>query len=283
MLKAAFIDPIVKAALKEDIGSKDITTMSIIPKTLKIKADIEAKETGILCGVEVAERVFRLVDDSCRFLPAGKDGDVLEKGREIAYIEGPAASILIAERTALNFLSHLSGIATKTRAFVDKIRGTNAVILDTRKTTPGLRVMEKYAVHVGGGKNHRFGLFDQVLIKDNHLRILQKRSISDVVADVKRQVLKKTIVGIEVKNLMEFQAALKTPVDYILLDNMQPETIRGAVNMRKRVGSKVLLEVSGGINIDNVLEYAQTGVDRISVGGLTHSVKAVDIALDIVG
>lgn len=283
MLKPAYIDPIVKIALKEDIGVKDITTTAIIPKTRMIRADIEAKESGILCGVEVAERVFRLVDENCRFLPTAKDGDTLERGREIAYIEGPAASILIAERTALNFLSHLSGVATKTRAFVDKIKGTGAVILDTRKTTPGLRIIEKYAVHIGGAKNHRFGLYDQVLIKDNHLRILQKRSITDIVSEVRKSVLKKTVVGIEVKNLLEFQAALKAPVDYILLDNMQPETIRGAVNMKKRIGSTMQLEVSGGINLDTVLEYAQTGIDRISVGCLTHSVKAIDIALDIVG
>ena len=283
MLKTAFIDPIVKIALHEDIGAGDITTLNVIPRTLHIKAAIIAGQKGILCGVSVAERVFRLADENLRYLPAAKDGDVLERGREIAYIEGSAQHILSAERTALNFISHLSGVATKTRTFVDKIKGTGARILDTRKTTPGLRILEKYAVSVGGGKNHRFGLYDQVLIKDNHLLIMRKRSIPDIVADVRKSVLKKTVIGVEVKNLMEFQAALKSSADYILLDNMQPETVRGAVNLKKRQNSKIELEVSGGVTIDTVLEYAQTGVERISIGALTHSVQAIDISLDIVG
>lgn len=283
MLKTAFIDPIVKIALHEDIGANDITTHNVVPKPLHIKAAVIAGQKGVLCGVSVAERVFRLVDENLRYLPAAKDGDILERGREIAYIEGSAQHILSAERTALNFISHLSGIATKTRAFVDKIKGSGARILDTRKTTPGLRILEKYAVSVGGGKNHRFGLYDQVLIKDNHLLIMRKRSIPDIVADVRKAVLKKTVIGVEVKNLMEFQAALKSSADYILLDNMQPETVRGAVNLKKRQNSKIELEVSGGVNIDNVLEYAQTGVERISIGALTHSVQAIDISLDIVG
>lgn len=283
MLKPAYIDPIVKTALHEDIGASDVTSHTLIPKNLHIKAAIIAQQAGILCGVTVAERVFRLADESCRYLPAAKDGEVLERGREIAYIEGPAAHILTAERTALNFLSHLSGISTKTRAFVDRVKGTGARILDTRKTTPGLRILEKYAVSVGGGKNHRFGLYDQALIKDNHLLIMRKRSISELVTELRKNVLKKTVIGVEVKNLMEFQAALKSQADYILLDNMQPETIRGAVNLKKRLGSKIELEVSGGVNLDNVLEYAQTGVERISIGALTHTVAAVDISLDIVG
>ena len=282
MLNTEAVDSILKAALNEDVGRKDITTSAIIPKNLHIKADIEFKEKGVLCGIDIAERVFRLVDENLRFLPVAVDGEVMEKGREIAYIEGLATSILVAERTALNFVSHLSGIATKTREFVDKIKGTQAKILDTRKTTPSLRVLEKYAVTVGGGKNHRFGLYDQVLIKDNHLRVLRQESIADIIDQAKREVLKKTIVGVEVKNLKELGEALKSKADFILLDNMTVEAVRDAVALRKKMGIKIELEVSGRVNLDNVREYAQTGVERISVGSITHGAPSLDVSLDIV-
>ena len=278
-----FEDLLIKAALKEDVGSKDITTSAIIPKQLKIKADIQFKEPGVLCGIEIAERTFRLLDENLRFLPTAKDGEWIEKNREVAYIEGPAASVLAGERTALNFLGFLSGIATQTRAFVDKVKGTNAKILDTRKTTPTLRALEKYAVLTGGGVNHRQGLYDEALIKDNHLRILRKQPLEQIVAVVKQSVLKKTVVGIEVKNLAELKEALKTKADYILLDNMTPETVREAVNLRKRMESGIAFEVSGGIRLDNVHDYAQIGVERISVGSLTHSAPSIDVSLDIVG
>lgn len=282
MLKTILIDPILKTALNEDVGPKDITTSSLIPRNLNIKADIEFKEPGVLCGIEVAERVFRLVDQNVRFLPTAKDGEWIEKNREIAYIEGSGASILIAERVALNFLSRLSGIATKTRFMTEKIKGTSARLLDTRKTTPTLRILEKYAVHIGGGTNHRFGLFDQALIKDNHLRILRKMSIPDIVNELKKEVLKKTIIGIEVKNLMELKEALKTKVNYILLDNMSVEMVREAVQLRKKMGSSVEFEVSGGINADTIRSYAETGVERISAGCLTQGTPAIDVSLDIV-
>ena len=283
MLKTNWIDPIVKNALREDVGSKDITTSSIIPKNLSIKADIEFKQKGVLCGIEIAERVFRLVDENLRFLPVAKDGEWIEKSREVAYIEGSASSILIAERTALNFLSRLSGVATITKMFVDQVKGTPAKILDTRKTTPGLRVLEKYAVATGGGTNHRFGLYDQVLIKDNHLRILRKTPLVDIVATAKGNTLKKTIVGVEVKNLLELKEALKSKANYILLDNMSVENVREAFLLRKKLGGKIELEVSGGITLDNVKDYAQVGVERISVGLLTHASPSIDISLDIVG
>lgn len=283
MLQTNQIDPIVKLALREDVGPKDITTSSIIPQNLKIRADIEFKQPGVLCGLGIAERVFRLVDENLRFLPVARDGERIEKKREVAYIEGSAASILIAERTALNFLGHLSGIATRTREFVDKVKNTQVNILDTRKTTPGLRLFEKYAVATGGGTNHRMGLYDQAMIKDNHLRILRKESISSAVSRLKQNILRRTIIGVEVKNLMELKEAFKTPADYILLDNMTVEMVREAVNLRKRVGSKILFEVSGGITLDNVLSYAQTGVERISVGALTHNAPSIDVSLDIVG
>ena len=283
MLKTEWIDPIVKAALREDIGVRDITSIALIPRNMTVKADIEFKQKGVLCGIEVAERVFRLVDEDLRFLPVAKDGEVIEKGREIAYIEGSGLSVLVAERVALNFLSHLSGIATLTREFTEKVKSTPARILDTRKTTPNLRAFEKYAVRTGGGTNHRFGLYDQVLIKDNHLRILRKEPLIEIVNRAKRAALKKTLVGVEVKNLMELAEALKSKADYILLDNMPLEDVREAVEMRNKAGVKMEFEVSGGIQLDNVLSYAQTGVERISVGKLTHGAPSVDISLDIVG
>ena len=283
MLRANVTDLIVKLALREDVGSRDVTTSSIIPKNAHVKAEIEAKASGVLCGIEIAELVFRYVDENVRFLPVGKDGDALEPGQEIAYIEGSAASVLIAERTALNFMSHLSGIATLTRQFVDKVKGTPAKILDTRKTTPNLRILEKYAVKTGGGTNHRAGLFDQVLIKDNHLKILRNEKIVDIVATAKRTVQKSMPVGIEIKNLKELEEALKTKADYILLDNMKPEMVKQCLQLRAQAGKKIPFEVSGGINLDNVRSYAELGVERISIGGLTHTAPALDISLDIVG
>ncbi len=283
MLNPELIDPIIRAALREDIGRKDITTSAVIPKNLAIKADIEFKERGVLCGLDITEQVFRIVDSNLRFLPVAKDGEPIEAGREVAYMEGLAASILVGERTALNLLSHLSGIATKTREYVDKVKGTQVRILDTRKTTPGLRVLEKYAVKTGGGQNHRLGLYDQVLIKDNHLRILRKEALIDIVALARRSVQKKTVIGVEVINIMEAAEALKSKADYILLDNMPVEEVRECVALRKSIGSKIEFEVSGGVTLDNVQPYAQTGVERISVGALTHSFKATDVSLNIVG
>ncbi len=283
MLRTNVIDLIVKLALREDVGSRDVTTSAVIPKNTPIKAEIEAKAAGILCGIEIAELVFRYVDENLRFLPVLKDGAAMEPGQEIAYIEGNAASILIAERTALNFLTHLSGIATFTRRFVDRVKGTRAQILDTRKTTPNLRVLEKYAVKTGGGTNHRAGLYDQILIKDNHLNILRNEKIVDIIARAKASALKNMPVGIEVKNLKELAEALKGKPSYILLDNMPPEMIKQCIRARTEASSKIPFEVSGGVNFENVRSYADLGVERISIGALTHAAPALDISLDIVG
>ena len=282
MLKPAYIDPYVKAALREDIGAKDLTTSALLLKSTHAKADIEFKKKGVVCGIDIIERAFRLIDEDLRFLPVAKDGEVAEPGREVAYIEGSAASILTAERTALNFLGRLSGIATLTREFVEKIKGTSAKIYDTRKTTPNLRILEKYAVHIGGAENHRFGLYDQVLIKDNHLKVLRREALNDIIARARRDVLKKTVLGVEVKNLMELSEVLRSRADYILLDNMSPEEVREAVKLREKSGSKIPLEVSGGVNLENVLDYARAGVERISVGKLTHAAPSIDVSLDIV-
>lgn len=283
MLKNTLVDSIVRQALKEDVGARDLTTSGLVPKSVNIKADIEFKQAGVLCGIEIAERAFRLVNENIRFLPTAKDGEWIEKGREVAYIEGSGAAILIAERTALNFLARLSGIATKTRELSDKIKGTKAKLLDTRKTTPNLRLFEKYAVRTGGGTNHRFGLYDQALIKDNHLRILRQQSIPDIVSGLRKQLLRKTVVGLEVKNLMELKEALKVRVDYILLDNMSVEMVREAVEMRKKSNSLAEYEVSGGITLENIRAYAETGVERISSSAITQGATAIDISLDIVG
>lgn len=283
MIWPDLVDLTVKLALREDVGRKDITTTALFDEKFQIRAGIQSKDAGVLCGIEVAERVFRHVDENLRFLPIVKDGESMEPSREVAFVNGSALSILIAERTALNFIGHLSGIATMTRRFVEKVKGTKAEIMDTRKTTPNLRTLEKYAVATGGGVNHRAGLYDQVLIKDNHLRILKDRSIPDIVKTVKESVLRKTVVGIEVKNLKELGEALKTDVHYILLDNMNPAMVKEAVAMREKARSRVELEVSGGITLESVREYADTGVERISIGALTHSAPSLDVSLDIVG
>lgn len=282
-MKISLIDPIVKAALREDVGSKDLTSSTLIARSRPIKADIAFEESGVLCGMAVAERVFRLVDENIRFLPVANDGEWIEKSREIAYLEGSGPSMLAAERVALNFLSHLSGVATLTRQFVEKVKGTPAKILDTRKTTPGLRLLEKAAVKMGGGVNHRMGLYDQMLIKDNHLKVLRHETLTAIVARARTGSQKKTIIGVEVKSLNELSEALKTTADYILLDNMSVDKVKEALELRKKSGSKVEFEVSGGITLETVRAYAETGIERISVGALTHGAPSIDISLDIVG
>lgn len=287
MQRADVLDLIVKLALREDIGRGDITTSALITPSKKIRALIQAKATGVLCGMEIAESVFRHLDANLRFLPTAKDGEILEPGRELGFITGSAQSILMGERTALNFLGQLSGISTLTRQYVDKVKGTKAQILDTRKTTPNLRILEKMAVATGGGVNHRMGLYDQVLIKDNHLRILKDESISSIMTRARKGTLKNVLIGLEVKNLKELGEALKTAADYILLDNMSLEMIREAVRMRGQIkftgkNKMPLYEVSGGVSLDTVRGLAETGVERISIGALTHSAPWLDVSLDIV-
>lgn len=298
MLNKSKIINLVREALKEDIGSGDITTNSLIPKELKIKAVILSKEDGVICGLEVAEMVFNLLDQKVRFLPAVKDGAQISKGQEVAYLEGSAKGILTGERTALNFLSRLSGISTLTNQFVEKVANYKAKIFDTRKTTPNLRYLEKYAVKTGGGFNHRFGLYDQVLIKENHLSVLNKGNIIPQVINLARKKVQKNIkIEIEVQNLEEFNQALKSQPDIIMLDNMNEEEIKEAVKIRDKSlpykdrkdypvdksGINLFIEVSGGVNLENVEKIASTGVDIISVGALTHSAKSLDFSLDVIG
>lgn len=271
----------LRAALREDIGSRDLTS-SVIPPALISKADCIFKEQGVLAGIVVCEQVFRLVDEDIRFLPAAKDGEIIESGRVIFYVEGKLRSILAAERTVLNFLSRMSGIATRTREFTDKVKGTSAKIYDTRKTTPLLRPFDRYAVSAGGGSNHRSGLYDGVLLKDNHLKAMPSRSYKDILRDIRSKVTKKIPIGIEVENIGEYQEALACDFHYILLDGFTVEEVSTAVKLKMRVIPPPLLEVSGNVSLNNVRDYAKCGVERISVGQLTHSVKSIDASLNII-
>lgn len=282
--------PIIKAALKEDIGKGDITTSALVDKFLGSRATIIAKEDCVVCGLKLAEWAMAQVDYSVRFKPNCNDGDFVGKDKELAFLEGHVSSILRAERTMLNFIEFLSGIATKTKIYVDKVKPYGVKIMDTRKTYPLLRYLEKYAVSAGGGANHRMGLYDQVLIKDNHIRVHGPQStvhgknmtLKELVETARKKNIRGTVIEIEVADLAEFQDALQGRPDIIMLDNMTPKDIKACVEIRRMSKTKAMLEVSGGINIDNIDQYASTGVDMISVGALTHSVKSIDVSLEIV-
>ena len=276
--------PLLTAALKEDVGSRDITSSALIPPGQLAKAEIVIRQEGVIAGLQIAEWVFSLTDARIKFQPTVKDGQRVYPGKAVAFLEGPARGILAGERVALNFLGHLSGIATLTRAFVDKVKGTSAKILETRKTTPGHRLLEKYAVRVGGGVNHPMGLYDGILIKDNHLRLAG--GVEKAVALARSASQKQTPIEVEVSNLQEFRQALAAKADLILLDNMKLPEMQEAVRLRNAVarskgGAKPLLEVSGGVTLEIVRQIALTGVDRISVGALPHSAPALNISLEI--
>ena len=287
---------IIQLALKEDIGPTDITSTSVLHRSKKGNFVLLSKQDCIVCGLVIAEAVFETVDTNVRFKPLVNDGDRVLGTKAIAYVEGNARSILTAERTALNFLSWLSGISTLTGSYVDEVSSTKAKILDTRKTTPTLRRLEKYAVKIGGGFNHRVGLYDQVLIKDNHIAAImaepsiissESEAVKVALEFAKQNAGKDKKIEIEVDNLDVLKVALDYNPDIIMLDNMSIEDIKEAVKIRDAhrisvgdVGFKVLLEVSGGVNVQTVASIAQTGVDRISIGALTHSAPAVDISLE---
>ncbi len=273
------IESLVESALREDIGGGDITSDILIPPECKAKGVIIAEEDGVIAGIPVAELVFKILDNKLKFTAYISDGKKVKEGERIAEVVGDAKSILAGERTALNFLGHLSGIATKTNCFVEKVNRFNVEIMDTRKTTPNLRALEKYAVRVGGGYNHRMGLYDAVLIKDNHLK-LRKKKIADVVKKARRSVPASMKVEVEVKDFLEVKDALSGKPDIIMLDNMSVSDVKETVEFVRKSGCSVLLEVSGGITLENVLEYAETGVDIISAGELTHSVKSLDISME---
>ncbi len=267
---------IIKKALKEDIGKGDITTRLTIPKHKKAKAVLLAKDNFTLCGMNLAKEVFQSLDRSIKFQALAKDGAKVKRGKVLAKISGPASPILSAERVALNFLSLLSGVATKTREYVDAAKPYKAKILDTRKTIPGLRFLQKYAVRCGGGFNHRMNLDEMVLIKDNHLAILGAKTQAAKL----REKIKNIKIEIEVNSLEQFRKALKEKPDIIMLDNMRLEDIKKAVVIRNAAHPK--LEVSGGVSLKNIRRLAATGVEMISVGSLTHSVESKDISLEFI-
>ena len=268
----------VRSALAEDLGlSGDITTEATIASDARSEALLVARQPGVVSGLALAAAAFRELDPSCSFEVAIDDGEPVVAGATIARISGNARAILSAERVALNFMGRMCGIATLTRRYVDTVAGTRAKIVDTRKTTPGLRVFEKYAVRCGGGYNHRFGLFDAILIKDNH--IVASGGIAEAITAAKAAAGHMTKIEVEVDTLAQLEIVLHAKVDCVLLDNMRPADLRKAVTM---VGGRFLIEASGGVKLDTVREIAETGVDLISVGALTHSAPVLDLGLDFV-
>lgn len=271
------IEDIVRRALLEDLGhGRDITSDFVIPEDTRGKAVMRARKNGVLAELETAVTAFRLTDPALIVTTHKKDGEALKAGDAILSVEGAARSILTGERVALNFLSHLSGIATQTAKYVEAVRGTGAKITCTRKTLPNLRALQKYAVKIGGGSNHRFGLDDAILIKDNH--IVFAGGIEHAVSRAREQAGHLVKIEIEVDTLAQLETVLNCAVDAVLLDNMDINTLKQAVRM---VGGKIPTEASGGVTLDTVQAIAQTGVNYISVGALTHSVTALDIGLDM--
>lgn len=282
------LSEVIDRALAEDLSSGDITTEALIPEDLKGKASIIIKCDGVLAGIDVAKEVFLKIDPSIRFEALVQDGAKVRKNDVVAVIEGKVANILKGERVALNFLTRLSGIASDTARYVDAVKGLNVSIMDTRKTTPGLRALEKYAVRVGGGKNHRENLGDGILIKDNHLVALRSlkidvkeavniaRESSELKIDIERK--RKLKIEVEAENLDQVRQALEAGADIIMLDNMSIEDMRSSVEL---CHGRAKLEASGGITLENVRSVAETGVDFISIGALTHSAKALDMSLEL--
>jgi len=268
---------IIKRALHEDIGFGDITTSLLVPDNQMATGAFYAKSDGVAAGLQVCREVFSYLDDSIEFNAVKMDGQDLAKGDVIAIVKGKTANLLTGERVALNFMQRLSGIATKTRLLVDSIKYFKAELVDTRKTTPGLRMLEKQAVILGGARNHRFGLYDGILIKDNHLKVTG--SIQKAVSTIRQGAPHNLKIEVEVENLEQLQEALEAQADIILLDNMDIENTRKAVEL---TAGQALLESSGGITEDNIVDVARTGVDYISVGALTHSIKSLDISFEII-
>lgn len=276
VLPQFYIDDLIKNAIKEDINYVDVSTDLLFEPSKTATAKWIAKDEGVVCGISIALRVFELLDESFTAIINKNDGDKVKKGDVVAELNGKAAMLLKGERTALNIAQHMSGIATATSKLVELTQGTNATIADTRKTLPGMRSLQKYAVTCGGGKNHRFNLSDAVMLKDNHIDA--GGGITNAVKIVKSKLGHTVKIEIETRDLNEVQEALDAGADIIMLDNMDNDTMRKAVEMAK---GKAKLEASGGITHDTLREVAKTGVDIISVGAITHSVKAFDISMKI--
>ena len=270
------IDDCVKRALAEDLGLLgDLTTESTVASDATARAVIASREAGVISGLDIAAATFAAVEAGVIFTPRKRDGDAVDAGSVIADISGSARGILTGERVALNFLGRLSGIATLTRRYADRVAGTKAQIVDTRKTTPGLRALEKYAVRCGGGHNHRSGLFDAILIKDNH--ISAAGGVLQAVEAARQRAGHMVKIEVEVDTLEQLDAVLALPVDAVLLDNMGADALKEAVD---RIGGRILAEASGGVNLETVRAIAESGVDLISVGALTHSATVLDLGLD---
>ena len=268
----------IELSLSEDIGDGDHSSLACISKNENNKAKLVAKEEGIICGIDIAREVYALVDKSIKFTAMMKDGDRIKKGDIIFRVEGSAIGILTSERTALNYMQRLSGIATSTNEYVELIKGTGTKLLDTRKTTPSMRLFEKYAVKVGGGYNHRIGLYDMIMLKDNHIDFAG--GVENAITKTKeylKNVGKELKIEVEVRSMEELERVLKIGgIDRIMLDNFTPELLQKAI---ERIGGKYETESSGGINKDTILSFAKTGVDFISVGALTHQIKSLDLSL----
>ena len=268
------LDPILRRVLEEDIGTGDVTTLATIQPGTQASAELVAKEDFVLSGIDVARRVFHLLSAETAFEKLIEDGQSVKRGDVLAWIKGDAAVLLQGERVALNLLQRMCGVATLTAEFVKEIGGTGAIIVDTRKTTPGLRVLEKYSVRMGGGGNHRMALYDAVLIKENH--VAAAGGISSAVSRARQNVPHTQKVEVEVRNQAEVAEALDAGADILLLDNMSTDELRAAVKM---IDGRAITEASGGVNLETVRDIAETGVRLISVGALTHSYRAVDISM----
>jgi nicotinate-nucleotide pyrophosphorylase (carboxylating) len=293
-------DDLIRRALAEDVGSGDVTSLATIPATALAHARIIAKAPLVCVGLPLAERIFRSLDADASITLLAKDGDLVEKGRELLQIRAKARAVLTAERTALNFLAHLSGIATLTHRFVERLAGTNARIRDTRKTTPGLRMLEKYAVRMGGGTNHRIGLYDAILLKENHIALAggvtaalgQAHAYASLQMKPQETTAYEAIAGpntgspisslpiqIEVRDERELREALEVGAESVLLDNMTPEAAGRCVKLARKLRRDCVVEISGGITLENARAYAETGADFLSSGALTHSAPAADVSL----
>jgi nicotinate-nucleotide pyrophosphorylase (carboxylating) len=268
--------PLVERALAEDLGPGDVTSEAVIPAEAKGEAVIEAREALVVCGLPVARAVFREVDAGVRFLAELPEGERARPGQVLAMIEGSTRSILSAERTALNFLGRLCGVASLTRRYVEAVAGTRARIVDTRKTLPGWRVLDKYGVAAGGGQNHRMGLFDALLVKDNH--VAAAGGVAEATRAARAGAAPHLHLQVEVESLDEALVAAEAGADSLLLDNRTPDEIRRIV---ERLGDRIVLEASGGVSLETVRTIAETGVHRISIGALTHSAPVADVALEM--
>ncbi len=281
---ASAADSLIRMALAEDLDERgDLTSLSTIPADMSATVNLVSRQNGIVCGTPLIQRVFRELQTDAQVDINCQDGSTIVPGSLIAVISGPVRSLLTAERTVLNFMIHLSGVATRTAAFVEQVRGTKAVVLDTRKTLPGYRLLHKYAVRCGGGTNHRIGLYDGILIKDNHLAARGDQQVAAAVRDARSYMAENGLrlpVEIEVDTIVQLRDALQVLPEIVLLDNMEPELLKQAVHLRNQMAPETRLEASGGVTLETVRAIAESGVERISVGSLTHSAPALDLGFD---